>query len=135
MDPEIGQTGPFDIPPAHVLEAAQNQERKETEDLLAGCDARPTANRGGDRDNHSCDGDEPTALGRRSGACDCGAQLDDRPHRAGAAPMEQHDRVGLGRDRAAVAAGDPARTSWSAPPDGQGFGDDSDHRSQAARFR
>ena len=27
-----------DIPPVHVLEAAQNQERKETEDLLAGFD-------------------------------------------------------------------------------------------------
>ena len=27
-----------DIPPVHVLEAAENQERKETEDLLAGFD-------------------------------------------------------------------------------------------------
>lgn len=31
-------TAPDDIPPVHVLEAAQNQDRKETEDLLAGFD-------------------------------------------------------------------------------------------------
>lgn len=38
MKPEIGPTAPDDIPPVHVLEAAQNQDRKETEDLLAGFD-------------------------------------------------------------------------------------------------
>ena len=32
------QTSQDDIPPVHVLEAAQNQDRKETEDLLAGFD-------------------------------------------------------------------------------------------------
>ena len=32
------QTVQDDIPPVHVLEAAQNQDRKETEDLLAGFD-------------------------------------------------------------------------------------------------
>lgn len=34
----VSQTLGDDIPPVHVLEAAQNQERKETEDLLAGFD-------------------------------------------------------------------------------------------------
>lgn len=44
-------TAPDDIPPVHVLEAAQNQDRKETEDLLAGFDRpsrgpkRPSAER------------------------------------------------------------------------------------------
>lgn len=33
-----GHTAPDDIPPVHVLEAAQSQDRKETEDLLAGFD-------------------------------------------------------------------------------------------------
>jgi hypothetical protein len=33
-----GATTPDDIPPVHVLEAAQRQDRKETEDLLAGFD-------------------------------------------------------------------------------------------------
>ncbi len=32
------KTSQDDIPPVHVLEAAQNQDRKETEDLLAGFD-------------------------------------------------------------------------------------------------
>jgi hypothetical protein len=34
----VNATVQDDIPPVHVLEAAQNQERKETEDLLAGFD-------------------------------------------------------------------------------------------------
>lgn len=39
VKPETGLlTAPDDIPPVHVLEAAQNQDRKETEDLLAGFD-------------------------------------------------------------------------------------------------
>jgi hypothetical protein len=38
VNPQAGRTTPDDIPPVHVLEAAQNQDRKETEDLLAGFD-------------------------------------------------------------------------------------------------
>jgi hypothetical protein len=38
VNPHAGHTAPDDIPPVHVLEAAQNQDRKETEDLLAGFD-------------------------------------------------------------------------------------------------
>ncbi len=38
VKPETGPAAPDDIPPVHVLEAAQNQDRKETENLLAGFD-------------------------------------------------------------------------------------------------
>ena len=38
MKPQAGPTAPDEIPPIHVLEAAHNQDRKETEDLLAGFD-------------------------------------------------------------------------------------------------
>ena len=38
MKHETGLTAPDDIPPVHVLEAAQHQERKEAENLLAGFD-------------------------------------------------------------------------------------------------
>ena len=36
--PEAGHTVPDEIPPVHVLEAAHKQDRRETEDLLAGFD-------------------------------------------------------------------------------------------------
>lgn len=38
MKPGAGQTLPDEVPPVHVLQAAHHQERKETEDLLAGFD-------------------------------------------------------------------------------------------------
>jgi hypothetical protein len=38
VKPQAGLTTPDDVPPIHVLEAAVHQDRKETEDLLAGFD-------------------------------------------------------------------------------------------------
>src|SRR5689334_9895619 len=45
MNEPVTATNPDGIPPLHVLEAAHEQERKETEDLLAGFDRPRRARR------------------------------------------------------------------------------------------
>ena len=105
MKPEAGHTVPDEIPPVHVLEAAHKQDRRETEDLLAGFD-RP----GRGPKKPSPERDFVDYYAKKKGGPDSGRPSNASP---GAGPPRQIDVSTVVKPRKDKARGMPAWLGWA----------------------